>query len=120
MKLNDNCCTIVPYFNVAMGHIDDFKALGEKFVEKTQDEEKCLFYGFSFHGGIAHCREGYADAEGVLAHLENVGELLQQALEISELSRFEIHGPRKELEKLRGPLASLNPDFYELEIGFRK
>ena len=25
---------------------------------------------------MAHCREGYADAEGVLAHLENVGELL--------------------------------------------
>ena len=29
------------------------------------------------------CREGYVSAEGVLAHLDNVGDVLGQALEVS-------------------------------------
>jgi hypothetical protein len=32
-----------------------------------------LFYEFTVNGDEVFCREGYADAEGLLAHLENVG-----------------------------------------------
>jgi len=71
-------------------------------------------------GNQAHCREGYEDAEGVLAHLENVGSLLEEALTISDLTRLEIHGPERELAKLREPLAALNPEFFTLEFGFRR
>ena len=46
------------------------------------------YYGFSFYGNEAHCREGYADAEGALAHLENVGQLLEEALKMVELTRL--------------------------------
>ena len=28
---------------------------------------------------VAHCREGYVNAAGLLAHLENVGSLLEEA-----------------------------------------
>lgn len=120
MATQDKCCTIVPYFKVYGGKIGAFKELCEKFVEKTNEEPKCLYYGFSFAGDQVHCREGYEDAQGVLAHLENVGALLEKALKISELTRLEIHGPGEELAKLREPLANLNPKFFELEYGFRR
>ena len=57
------------------GRLDEFKALCDQFVAKTKMETKCLNYGFSFCEDIVHCREGYEDAEGLLAHLENVGPL---------------------------------------------
>ena len=97
-----------------------FKEMCEQFVEKTDQEPKCLYYGFSFFEDQVHCREGYQDAEGLLAHLENVGPLLQEALKISELTRLEIHGPEEELAKLREPLAELQPQFFTLEYGFRR
>lgn len=119
MATEDKCVTIVPYFKVAEGKLAAFKGLCEQFVEKTQTEPKALYYGFSFDGDQAHCREGYTDAEGLLTHLENVGALLQEALQIAEIIRLEIHGPETELAKLREPLAKLNPQFFTLEYGFR-
>ena len=120
MATQDKCCTIVPYFKVQSGKLEAFKEMCEQFVEKTDTEPKCLYYGFSFLEDQVHCREGYQDAEGVLAHLENVGTLLQEALKISDLTRFEIHGPEEELAKLREPLADLKPQFFVLEYGFRR
>lgn len=120
MSIQDRCCTIVPYFKVSNSHMAEFKQFCEECVVKTREEGKCLYYGFSFHDNIVHCREGYEDAEGLLAHLENVGELLQSALKISELERLEVHGPEEELAKLREPLDHLKPQFFILEYGFRK
>lgn len=120
MATTDTCCTLVPYFKVHEGKLAEFKAKCGDFVAKTQSEEKVLYYGFSFDGDQAHCREGYADAEGILTHLENVGTLLQEALQIADLTRLEVHGPEAELAKLRGPLAELKPQFFTLECGFRR
>ena len=120
MATQDKCVSIVPYFNVHSGKMDDFKRLCEQFVEKSRQEPKCLYYGYSFCENQAHCREGYADAEGALAHLDSVGSLLQEALKIADLARLEIHGPEEELAKLRGPLAPLNARFFTLEFGFRR
>jgi quinol monooxygenase YgiN len=120
MATDDKCCSIVPYFKVSKENQASFKALCEKFVEKTCSEPQCHYYGFSFSGELAHCREAYADAQGLLDHLQNVGSLLQEALKIAELVRLEVHGPEAELAKLREPLAGLNPQFFTLEYGFRK
>ena len=120
MATSDTCCTIVPYFKVHDGKLEDFKTGCEKFVAQTSSESKCLYYGFSFNGDEAHCREGYADAEGLLAHLENVGALLEEALTIADITRVEVHGPEQELAKLREPLSPLSPVFYVLEYGFRR
>ena len=120
MATEDTCCTIVPYFTVTDENRQEFLDGCEAFVEATSSEPGCLYYGFSVSGNEIHCREGYRDAESLLAHLDNVGALLQEALKISELTRFEIHGPEAELEKLRDPLADLNPQFFLLEYGFRR
>ena len=122
MATDDTMCTIVPYFEVQDGKIDEFKALGDQMVEVTKNESDVLFYGFSFDGNRAFCREGYTGAEGVLAHLKNVGKLLGEALAIAELKVFEIHGPESELAKLKGPIKDmkLDPVYYVLEAGFRR
>ncbi len=119
MATHDKCCSLSPYFNIHAGKLAEFKKLCDAFVEKTKSEPKCLYYGFCFDGDTAHCREGYADAAGLLAHLENVGALLQQALKISDIARLEVHAPADEMEKLRGPLAALKPQMFVLEYGFR-
>ena len=120
MATDDTCCTIVPYFHVPAEHLDAFKALAERFVARTETEPGCLFYGFSFDGQIAHCREGYVNAEALLTHIDNVGPLLREAAKISEITRLEVHGPRAELDRLREPMAALSPQFFTLECGFRR
>lgn len=120
MSTQDSCCTIVPYFEFSPDKLAAIKALCEQCVEQTRKEEKCLYYGFSFSGNTLHCREGYGDAEGALAHLENIGPLLGQILQIAKLTRLEVHGPEKELAQLREPMANLNPQFFKLEYGFRR
>ncbi len=117
---NDTSVTIAPYFEVQDGQLERFKALCEKFVEQTSTEEKCLYYGFSFHENEVFCREAYVDGEGLLRHLENVDALLKEALTISAIIRLEIHGAEPELAKLRQPLSALDPKYYVLEYGFRK
>jgi quinol monooxygenase YgiN len=107
-----NFVSFHPYFKVHSGKLDDFKAGLPAFVEKTASEEKNLFYAFTVNGDEVFCRESYTDAEGLLAHLENVGALLAEALKMADLTRLEVHGPASEIEKLRAPLAHLNPTWF--------
>jgi len=120
MSTQDTCCTLVPYFTVEPTQLNAFKTLCEQFVEKTRNEPQCLHYAFSFLENRAHCREGYESADALLNHLDNVGAILEQALQISALERLEVHGPEDELAKLREPLAGLNPQFFVLGDGFRR
>jgi quinol monooxygenase YgiN len=120
MATQDTSCTIVPHFMVHEGELDTFKALCEQFVVATKQDPKCLYYGFSFNGNEAYCRESYQDAEALLNHIENVGALIDQSLALVELIRLEVHGIETELAKLRAPLAGLNPQYYVLEYGFRR
>jgi quinol monooxygenase YgiN len=114
MSSLSNFVTLHPYFKVHPGKLEAFKAGFPAFVEKTQSEPKNLFYEFSVNGDEIFCREGYADAAGLLAHLDNVGALLAEALKIADLVRLEVHGPASELEKLKAPLADLNPAWFEI------
>jgi len=116
----DTCCTLVPYFEVQEGQLDAFKALARKLVAKTRTEPGCMHYAFSFSGNVAHCREGYADAAALLAHSQNVAELIGQAMKIAKIIRFEVHAPAAEIDKLRGPMASRSPQFFVLEEGIRR
>lgn len=120
MALEDTVCTLVPYFTVQEGKLDAFKALGEQMVERTRSESDVQFYGFSFSGQRAHCREGYASAAGILTHLGNVDSLLKQALAIASLDILEVHGPADQLAELKEPLKDLNPTYFTMETGFRR
>ena len=115
MSLISNFVSLHPYFKVHPGKLDAFKAGLPAFIEKTKTEQKNLFYDFTFNGDELLCREGYVDADGLLAHLANVDALFKEALKIADLSRLEVHGPANELEKLKGPLAALKPVWFVRE-----
>ena len=104
MATNDNGCTIVPYFHISEENLGDFKALCEELVEQTGKESDCFYYGFSFDGNTAHCREGYRHAEGLLAHLDNVDSLLRRALKISKSPGSRCTGPKANWPNCANPL----------------
>jgi hypothetical protein len=116
----DTCCTIVPYVEVPEIFMDTLKAECVKLVEMASKEPGCLYYGFSFNGNTAHCREGYVDGDAALAHAANFGEALGELLKHVKMVRLEIHGTETELAKLRAPLAPFSPQFFVLEYGFRR
>ena len=114
MNTLSNFVSLHPYFKVHPGKLEEFKTGFPVFVEMTQAEPKNLFYEFSVNGDEIFCREGYTDAEGLLAHLDNVGVPLAKAMSIADLIRLEVHGPARELAKLREPLAHLKPEWFVL------
>ena len=85
------------------------------------DAEKSHQYSFSFQDNeVASCREAYADAEGILLHLQNVDTPLKAVLDgPAELERLEVHGPPEECAKLADALGPLGCVFYKTEWGFR-
>ncbi len=121
MDLNDSAVSIHPYYKVNPENYQAFKQLADDLIETTRGEMGCLYYGFSFAENEVHCREAYKNAETLLAHLDNVADLSQRALSISEITRLEIHGPALEISKLREfePMQKLNPKYFVLEGGFR-
>jgi len=98
----------------------DAQSLMERMVAQTEEEPLCLYYGFSIAGDEVFCREGYVNAEGALEHLDRVGPLLSEFLKSADLVRLEVHGPEAELERMREPMAELDPRFFILEYGFRR
>jgi quinol monooxygenase YgiN len=103
-----------PYFKVPSDKMPHLKAILPEFAAKTRNETGNLFYEFTINGDEVFCREGYVDAGALLAHLENVGAMLAQALAMADLIRIEVHGPAAELAKLKEPLAHLKPAWFEL------
>ena len=121
MDLQDKVVSIHPYYKVDDEDVEACKQLADDLIETTRGEMGCLYYGFSFAKGEIHCREGYKNAETLLAHLDNVADLLQRLNSVAILFRLEIHGPSQELAKLQEfePMKKLNPKYFILEGGFR-
>ncbi len=112
--------SIHPYFKPHEGQWDNFISGLQPFVDATANEEAVLFYGFTICEDTIFCREAYIGAEGALAHLDNVGALLGEALKISDLLRLEVHGSAAELDKMREPLKDLPVQWFVLETGLKK
>ena len=93
-----------PYFKVPPDKMPYLKAILPEFAAKTRNETGNLFYEFTINGDEVFCREGYINAEALLAHLENVSAMLEQALAMADLIRIEVHGPAAELAKLNWPI----------------
>ena len=112
--------SVHPYFEIPDGRKDEFKAIWEAMLPTVQEEEGNRGYEFAFNGNVAYCRESYANAEGVLAHMVNVGDAIGKVLEFCALTAFEVCGSEAQLAKLREPMASLNPKFFVVDRGFRR
>jgi quinol monooxygenase YgiN len=119
-NMKANFVSLHPYFKAHPGKLEAAKSVLAQFVDKTPTEEDNLFYGFTVNGDEIFCREAYESAEGLLAHLQNVEAPLAEMLTVADLIRVELHGPAEELEKLKAPLAHLNPVWFTLETSVEK
>ena len=112
--------SIHPYFKVHAGKLDTAKAVLRVLVGRTATEKECLYYEFTINGDVIFCREAYAGAGAALLHVENVRDGLAELLKIADLARIEVHGPAEELEKLKVPMAALNPVWFVYECGLER
>lgn len=120
MSQSTNIVSIHPYFKARAGKLAEAKAMLPQFVARVAPEKLTLHYDFTISGDEIHCRESYVNAEGLLAHLDNVGPLLGEFLKLVDITRVEVHGPADELAKLKGPLANLKPAWFVFECGVKR
>ena len=109
--------SIHPYFKVHSGQMEAAKAFLRRMVENTLPEAKCLYYDFTINGDEVFCREAYIGADGLLEHIASVNPILSEFLQIADVIRVELHGPAEELEKLKEPMAALNPTYFVHDCG---
>mmetsp|Transcript_24877 Transcript_24877/g.40508 ORF Transcript_24877/g.40508 Transcript_24877/m.40508 type:complete len:168 (+) Transcript_24877:80-583(+) len=118
---DDKVVTLVPKFKIKEGMKEQYIALLPKFVElvKANEEGSCVHYGFvgPTEDDFVICREGYNDAAGLLKHLDNVGDVLNEALQYADIVDLYVQGPAGELDKLKEALAAFGPDYYPLAEG---
>jgi len=117
--MSDQAVSIHPYFTIKPGCEASFRKMCDKMVAKTSTEKGCINYGFSFSGTTAFCRESYVNARAALQHLDNIGELLTEALQLADLDRLEFHGTAEQLKILEEAVSPFNPVLFTVEKGFR-
>lgn len=113
----DRHLTLAPFFKVPKGRLEEFKALLPAFYEGSrQSTRERLYYGWAMSEDTLFCRQGFKNAEGILAHLRDVDAVLEKAMKIVGSDGFELSvvGPVEELEKLRIVLGPYTPQLYEL------
>ena len=113
--LPDTHVTICPTFTIPDGKQGTFTDLFPAFYADTKaGTDKCLYYGFATSENNVFCREGYADAEGCLAHAADVGDPLGVALELVGEGGLDLSvmGPAGELDKLREAFGPLGARFW--------
>ena len=89
------------------------------FVQRTQTEKGCMYYGWSTCGEKLFCREAYVDAVAVLDHLENIAESVGKMLDgPATLDKIELHGPLAELAKCKDAMDPLGCEYWEVDQGF--
>ena len=105
-------------FTITPGRNDVFKNLARQLIDRTSKESGALAYQWYFNRDENKCHlvELYRDSEAILAHLNNVGPVLQKLLETSKVTRFEVFGNvNAEVEKA---LASFGTKFFKYWDGF--
>ena len=100
----DTHVTIVPYFTVPDGKMDEFKAGFKGFYDGVATgTDETLYYGFATCGNKVFCREGYKSAAGALAHIADVDGPLNAALAIVGEGGLDLSvivmGPAAELDQ---------------------
>ena len=122
MSTQDRCVSPAPYFTVPPGKMVEFKRLCDQMVQKTSEEPGVLYCGFAFDGDQAFSREGYANADAWISHLENIGAIFGEMLKVADLARLEVHGTADELVAVRKTLADMgiSAQLFTLESGFRR
>jgi len=95
--------TALALLKIHNGKLDEFKNLVPNLIKAVKKNEPgALTYDWFLDEKTMECKvlEIYADSQAVLAHVTNVGELLQELTAISDLTLEVFGDPELELKKL--------------------
>ena len=82
-------------WTIKPGKLDEFKEIGNKAIKIVQDNEPDMKgYQWYFNDDESKCytAEWQLSSESLLAHLQNVSEVLPALLGCSDITRFEVFG----------------------------
>ena len=82
-------------WTIKPGGLDSFKELARNATQMVRDNEPDMKgYQWYFNHDESKCytAEWQTSSESLLAHLQNVGEVLPQLLQHSDITRFEVFG----------------------------
>lgn len=103
-------------FQIHEGKLDEFKKVANQCIAVSKEKDPgTLQYDWFFNSSQTECvvRETYKDSDAVLAHLENLGGLFNEILELADFS-IEIYGnPSEELQKAAKALQPKVYSFYK-------
>ena len=104
-------------WTINSGKLNEFKQIAQTAINSTKSNEPdMLGYQWYFNGDQSKCYllERVSDSQALLAHFENVGQILPQLAEFAEITRFEIYGNlTEEAEKAIAPLGAKTFDYYD-------
>lgn len=85
---------VTTLFNIPPDHLDEFKALARQALALTKDDPGTPHYDWYFSSDETQwaVRETYVDAQGMLAHLQALGELIGRFGELSNTLDAQIFG----------------------------
>lgn len=104
-------------FKINDGKFEEFKKLAALCLVSVKEKDRdTLQYDWFLSEDQTECviREKYTDSNAVLTHVGNLGGLLGELLEVSEL-KLEVFGNAS--EELVGATAGLKPRFYSFFQG---
>jgi quinol monooxygenase YgiN len=94
-------------WTIKPGGLESFKELANKAIDLVHDNEPGMKgYQWYFNDDESKCytAEWQSSSESLLAHLQNVGDVLPELLAFSDITRFEVFGnPNQQaLEAVKG------------------
>jgi len=80
-------------FDVADGKMAEFEALADEAITQTRDEPGTLVYRWQMGSpSTVQLHERFADEAAMGAHLAAATEVFGKLMEVSEVTRFDVHG----------------------------
>ena len=104
-------------FTIKEGKLDEFKQLIPQFISVVKEKDSgTLNYDWYLNEDNMECMvlETYKDSNAVMEHAGNVGELLQEAMGLSDL-QIEVYGNPS--DALKEALAGMAPKVYPYHSG---
>mmetsp|Transcript_159670 Transcript_159670/g.291372 ORF Transcript_159670/g.291372 Transcript_159670/m.291372 type:complete len:594 (+) Transcript_159670:96-1877(+) len=113
----DTTVTLFSYYDYADGNRSHVEAIMAGVITLTKEEPGNLFYGWAHRDTGYVIKDCYVNAQAYLDHVLNMQQLRQNAAKVYSLTKVEVHGPAKELEKLKTVLSASTTTYWAAEQG---
>jgi len=109
----DPIIMMYPYFKVSPEQFEQWKEHCDEFYKAAMETDDLLCYGMAFNDGGVHVRQGYRSAAALLEHLRRADRPMTDALKHSTLQRVEVHGPRRQLAKVKRQMTKVGDCLFQ-------